>query len=379
MKLAMINRMLGFNRGGGEMWDLNIARELENLGVDVTFVIARPLFGEVPNPVDDFETIRIPTPHLKDLSYAAPKGIGGLLADIDSQFFTRRVASRLANSDHDLIHVNSDPRFGRVVFQLDRPVTIKMNGPPHSLWHDYVNPVSSSYDFFSLFDAVIATGITTPEIERHTECEVTTINPGVDTDLFHPDGESVSFDAGTTLLWVGRFVPAKNLSLLLEGFSTIHERFPDTELVLVGDGPLRDDVESEIRKRGLESAVTLKGYVPNERLPAYYRGADVFVLSSRTENHPIVLLEAMSTATPVIAPEIGYIPNMIEDGSTGLLYEGNSKCRFVDSLVKIISDKEVRYEVALQSRSVTIERFDWEVRAKQFKEIIQNTLEGCQP
>jgi glycosyltransferase involved in cell wall biosynthesis len=199
---------------------------------------------------------------------------------------------------------------------------------------------------------------------------VTTINPGVDTDLFHPEGESISTNARTTLLWVGRFVPAKNLSLLLDTFSRIHDQFPDTELILVGDGPLREDVETGIQKRELGSAVTINGYVPNDQLPAYYRGSNIFVLSSRTENHPIVLLESMSTGTPVVAPEIGYIPEMIENGSTGLLYDSGTADEFVNSVMRLISDEEVRQKIKYQGRKETLEKFDWKVRARRLKQIL---------
>ncbi|MFB6198668.1 MAG: hypothetical protein ABEI52_10435 [Halobacteriaceae archaeon] len=118
--VAFVNRMLGMNRGGGEIWDLRIAEQLQEMGFDITFYIGKPMRSDLSNPVDNFDTVAIRTPHLRDLAYAAPIGIGGALYDLDSWFFRRRVAQELHDTDHDIIHVNSDPQFGRYADRFDR-------------------------------------------------------------------------------------------------------------------------------------------------------------------------------------------------------------------------------------------------------------------
>ncbi|MFB6198667.1 MAG: glycosyltransferase, partial [Halobacteriaceae archaeon] len=156
-----------------------------------------------------------------------------------------------------------------------------MNGPPHSLFQDYLNPFSSSYDFFEKFGAVIATGVTTEAIESRIDVNVHTINPGVDTEVFTPAQEDI-----------------QNLPKLLRAFNRIHASHPEADLMLVGDGPERDRVESLAEELDLDDVVSFPGYVDNAELPEYYRRAAVFVLSSRRDNHPITLMEAMSCETP---------------------------------------------------------------------------------
>jgi len=366
MDVAIINRMLGISRGGGEMWDLKMAEHLRELGVEVTFYLGKPLRSDLPDPPTEFDYIEIPTPHLRDIAYAAPRGIGGVIMDVDDYEFTRRAARTVHDRDHDIVHITGRPSFGRYVSDLDRPVTIKMNGPPHSFFLDIVHPRKSSYSFLPKFDAVVATGIACPKIREQSDCDVTQINPGVDTDQFTPDDTS---STGKSILFVGRFVPAKNLPALLEAFAEVLSAHPGATLTLVGDGPLRSRVESKIDDLGIRESVHLPGYVGNDDLPAYYHRADVVALSSRTENHPIVLLEAMSCATPVVAPSIGWIPHMVDHERNGLLFDTQDE--LADHLDSLLSDPDRRREYGEHGRRTAVEGFDWSQRAKELQRLFE--------
>lgn len=374
MDFAFVNRMAGITRGGGEIWDLKMAEGLEKMGAEVTFYVGKPLRSELPEPIEGFETVEVPTPHLRDLAYAAPKGIGGGLADIDSRLFMNRIVKKLHGHNHDIIHINSDPRFARVVSRFDVPVTIKMNGPPYSLWYDVVNPFTNSYKFFDTFDAVVATGITTGEIQKRISSEVHTINPGVDTDQFSPDGPTIETD-GPTILFVGRFVPAKNLTLLMDAFSRVVEDWPSATLRLIGDGPIKSDIQSKISDRDLQDSVRLEGYVDNNNLPKVYRSSDVFALSSQRENHPITLLEAMSCGTPVVAPSIGAIPEIVEDERTGLLYPSGSVSELSETIDRILSNPGLRTSCSRRAREKSMNDFDWFKNQAELFELFNRVME----
>ena len=369
MDIAFVNRFAGISRGGGEMWDLKMAEGLEDQGAEVTFYVGKPFQKKLPEPIEEFGSVPVDTLHLRDLAYSAPQGIGGLLADIDKWIFSSRVKKELEKADHDIIHINGHPRFARYISEFDAPVTIKMNGPPNSLCYDKINPLTSSYEFFDAFDAVVATGSTTEEIQKRISCEVHTINPGVDTDQFSPDGPTIETD-GPTILFVGRFVPAKNLTLLGEAFANVIEQFPSSELMLVGDGPLKPDVEAEIAQHDLQDSVRLPGYVDNEDLPKYYRGVDIFVLSSRRENHPITLIEAMSCGLPVVAPRIGAVPETVNHGEDGLLFDNMDD--LVEHLDTLLSNPQMRTQLGKKGRDKTVNRYDWENRTEELMWVYNN-------
>lgn len=375
MDIAFVNRFAGINRGGGEMWDLNMAERLEKQGAKVTFYVGKPLRKELPEPIEEFDSVGVDTPHLRDLAYSAPTGIGGLLADIDKWIFSDRVKNKLRNADHDIIHINGHLRFARYISEFDVPVTIKMNGPPHSLWYDIVNPFTSSYDFFDEFDAVIATGITTSEIQEHTTCDVQTINPGVDTEKFSPDGEPIEWNR-PTVLFVGRFVPAKDLTELLKGFAIVHEEIPESQLVLVGDGPLRERFETLSNSLGLNEAVSFTGYINPEKVPAYYRGADVFALSSNHESFGMVLLEAMACGTPIVAPEINYIPQIVENGKCGLLYQKGDENDLADSLRRLLSTQELSTKLGKEGRKRAVNHYRWDRQSESLHQVFCDVVKS---
>lgn len=374
MKIAFVNRMIGFTRGGGEIWDLKIAEGLTNRGADVTFYLGKPLYSELPMPVEQFDSVEIPTPHLQNLAYAAPRGIGGLLADIDSRSFCRRVADQMEEEDVDLIQICSRPEFGRYVDTLEVPVSIVMHGTPYSLWHDVIIPGGSTYDLLESFDQVIATGATTASIREHSNAEVQTINPGVDTDLFSPDQVDKHDSKAFTLLTVGRLVPVKNHPLLLESFSRIAERHPEAKLLIAGDGPLRDRLESVVEKRNIGEKVTFLGHVSHQQLPRLYNRADIFILTSLRESFGMTLIEAMSCGLPVVAPRIGVILEIVDHNENGLLYAADSERELTSAIERMMSDAKLRDNCARKARSTVIDAYDWQRSSDHLYQIYDDLI-----
>ncbi|MBR3074213.1 MAG: glycosyltransferase [Bacteroidales bacterium] len=146
-----------------------------------------------------------------------------------------------------------------------------------------------------------------------------------------------SYPGKTLLVSVGRLVPYKGFSFLIEAMTRLPERF---HLLLAGKGPLKESLINQIRNSGLQDRVTILGYVSDDDLPALFGAADIFVLSSvmKTEAFGIVQIEAMSCGTPVVAtriPESG-VTWVNEDGVSGL----NAEPKDVDSLAKAIMGVE---------------------------------------
>lgn len=375
MNVAFVNRSLGMRRGGGEIWDIEMARALQSKGVEVTLYTGKPLTRGVEKPVD-LPVKYITSPFLYDLGYAAPIGLGGLITDIDRTLFYVQLLRHLSDG-HDIVHLNGYPELLRIKSHIDAPVTIKLNGPPHSLFYDYVHPLKSSYSWLELADQVIATGVTTEAIESKTDLDVTTINPGVDTDLFCPDGAAHE-TAGPTILWVGRFVPAKNLSVLVEAFSTIRSEWPGAELWLVGEGPRRARIERLVERRDLRGAVEFWGYVPNEGLPPFYRAADVFALTSKHESFGIVILEAMSSGTPVVAPSVGRAEHLL-GGVAGRIFEPSTESELVGTLDELLSNTDERERLGRRGRDRAVQQFEWRERARRLNIVFEDVLMGTDP
>jgi glycosyltransferase involved in cell wall biosynthesis len=374
MDLAFINRMAGISRGGGEMWDLKMAEGLEELGADVTFYIGKPLRSELPDPIQKFDSVEIPTPHLRDLAYASPPGVGGALSDIDETIFCQRASQALSEQDHDLIQICTMPGFARYAERIDLPVSIVMHGEPYSLWHDVIKPWGSTYELLEAFDQVITVGGAREAIEKRLTNSVATINPGVDTEVFTPRNH-IEPDK-KQVLFVGRFVPVKNIELLINAFENIQRIHPSAELVLVGEGPQEDELKKRVEEQNLSETVQFMGYIPNDDLPKFYRNATVVALSSRSESYGITLLEAMSCGVPVVAPDIGVIPDIVDENENGLLYQRGSVAELTDALDEILSDIKLRRSYSQAARTKAVKYFDWSNKQTKLYDLYSNLTDS---
>lgn len=153
------------------------------------------------------------------------------------------------------------------------------------------------------------------------------IPTGVDIERFRPDvdGSAVrdqwGLDGHDILLHVGRVAPEKNLLLLVNAFARVKMENPAAKLLVVGTGPYLDRCYDLVRKRGLSKDVIFTGFVPDADLAAYYAACDAFVIPSRFETQGLVVLEALASGKPVAGANFRAIPEFVEDGRNGFLFD----------------------------------------------------------
>jgi len=126
-----------------------------------------------------------------------------------------------------------------------------------------------------------------------------------------------ALSAGPIVCAVGRFVPVKRFDLLLQAFVRVLAEFPETTLLLIGEGPLLWQLKNLVKTLGVENRVVFTGYRADARM--LLSNSDLFVMSSDMEGLPVVLLEALSAGVPVVATAVGGIPEVVRHGDTALL------------------------------------------------------------
>lgn len=133
---------------------------------------------------------------------------------------------------------------------------------------------------------------------------------------------------------IGRLHPTKGQTYLIKAASRLRLKFPNLHLLLIGDGPLRQDLELELHRNTIPHTIT--GYLPQayEALPAM----DVFILPSISEGMGLVLLEAMQAGVPIVASAVGGIPEVIRAGKDGLLVPSGDVTGFTEACDSIIED-----------------------------------------
>jgi len=134
------------------------------------------------------------------------------------------------------------------------------------------------------------------------------------------------------LLSVGRLHRVKDYCFLIQACAALRDQGLDFICWIVGEGPDRPALESQIMASGLEGRVYLLGHVPRADLPGYYRYADLIVMTSKSEGIPVVLMEAMAHEKLVLAPAITGIPELVEHQRTGFLYQPGSLPDFVSAV-----------------------------------------------
>lgn len=154
----------------------------------------------------------------------------------------------------------------------------------------------------------------------------------------------------TVLIYVGRLGPEKNLHFLLRSFSGAAQAYDHIALLLVGDGPQRDDLQDLVRNSNLEHRVHFTGMVPYEQLPSYLATADAFVTASVTEVHPLSVIEAMASGLPVLGIQSPGVGDTIEDGQTGLIVQSEDIAAFTAKMVRIATNHQQRREMGVLAR-----------------------------
>jgi glycosyltransferase involved in cell wall biosynthesis len=200
--------------------------------------------------------------------------------------------------------------------------------------------------------------------------KITIIRNGIETSVFQittPKREmKIKFNIPedyAVIGTVGRISEEKGHRYMLAAAKTILDRYPKTIFIIIGDGPLRDELESEfgsqrIRFTGLRSDT-----------PQWYHCMDIFVLPSLTEGLPLVVLEAMASGLPVVATRVGSVPTVVKESETGLLVEPGDANAIRMSLAELLNKPDQARKMGDEGRKRVTEHYSAEGMASDYAKI----------
>lgn len=212
-------------------------------------------------------------------------------------------------------------------------------------------------------------------IKEVYDTNVEIIHCGVDITKFHPENtERVKEDLGldtnkTQILSVGRLVKRKGFDNLLYTLKGVLKEHDDVKLTIIGQGPEKEHLKEIINRLDLQTNVSLVGFVDEEQLIKYYQACDIFALSSLHEGQGCTILEAMGCGKPIVATNVGGIPDSVIINYNGILVPPNDPKNMGDALLTLIEDGDLRSIMATNSRNRAVNKFDWEVIANQISKI----------
>jgi colanic acid/amylovoran biosynthesis glycosyltransferase len=171
-------------------------------------------------------------------------------------------------------------------------------------------------------------------------------------------GEAVRVDGPPRVLFVGRLVADKGVTLLVDVVEILRRRQRDLELVVVGTGPLGEQLREAVDQRGLSGSIKLVGALGQDDLPPWYAWADIFCLPSFSEGLPVVLMEAMLAEVPVVSTVIAGIPELVLNNDTGVLVPPGRPDLLADAIERLADDPDGRRRLAVAGRRMVEQNFD---------------------
>lgn len=204
--------------------------------------------------------------------------------------------------------------------------------------------------------------------------KVSTVPMGVDTVWYDPvavsnDPPYPVEDGVSTILFVGTFRRYKELNDLIAAFATLDD--VDAHLVLVGDGPLRGNIESAVADHRVADRVTITGRLDDEALRRAYAGADVFVLPSPTmsESFGLVTLEAMAMEVPTVVTAGSGIGGVLADERAGTVVEPGDPRSLADAVRKLLTDDQYYRNQVTAGTELIKERFAWNSLIGEYRDL----------
>jgi glycosyltransferase involved in cell wall biosynthesis len=213
--------------------------------------------------------------------------------------------------------------------------------------------------------------------ERFPADRVFQIPNGVDTSRFRPNAqmhrwlcEQLNIECESNLVGiVAALRPEKNHHQFIEAAVAVLNLFPRTHFVIVGDGPERAGIEQQVQASGKATHFHLLG--SRSDTAQIVAGLDVFCLTSRNEANPVSILEALSCAVPVVAPNVGSIHETVLPGRTGILTQPLKSADTCQAICQLLSDHSVAEEMGLQGRTLVQESWSLQAMVAGYQDLVE--------
>lgn len=293
----------------------------------------------------------------------------------------KQLESLWARKRPDLIHIATEGPLGWSALKVARKLRIPVTSDFRTNFHAYSDhygmgwlnkPIMAYLKRFH--NQTLTTMVPTPELAEHLSRagfeRLQVVARGVDATLFDPELRSHELRANwgarpetPVLLCVGRLAKEKNLPLLVRAYAQAKLMRPDVRLVLVGDGPIRGDLQASVPD------AIFTGILKRQELAAHYASADIFGFPSQTETFGNVVLEAMASGLAVVAFDYAAAAQNIRSSETGLLVPMGDNDHFVEHVMHLMRDDALLQRLRGSARSAAL-RCDWTTIVAQIEAVM---------
>lgn len=285
----------------------------------------------------------------------------------------------------DIVHIATEGPLGWSALQVAKKLKLPISTDFRTNFHAY----SQHYGIGWLSGTVMAYlkkfhnsahSTMVPTVELRDELNqsgfkrLSVVPRGVDTQFFSPTKRSLHLRASwgvapesRVLLYVGRLAAEKNLHLVFQTYKRMLKHHPDIKLVLVGDGPLRNQLQAQ------HPEAIFAGFQTGQALSKHYASADIFLFASRTETFGNVTLEAMASGLAVIAFDHAAAGQLIESGLNGMLARADMDLDFEMAVQTLLNSPELMTNIAHNAHS-SAQELSWQQIVEKTEAIFQQIL-----
>ena len=358
-------------RLGGEMYEIEVLREMAGRGIVFDILLAR--HKAHPVGVPNWTVHRLPI----------GRGLRWPVAALVLPPSIRRVY-RATRFDvlrvHSLRYIGPAALAARAWYGVDVPIVAHH----HHLDPSWLNPIVEGRVMRAVERVIVGSEFARRQAseELGVPAEKLTVVPyGVDRALAPgPKPEALARRLGVAdspvALFLGSLEPRKNLMFLLDVWQEVARTRTDAKLIVAGGGPLLRELQTRARASKLESSVVFTGHVPAAEKLDYYRLADMLVFPSTMEGFGLVVAEAMSCGLPVLISSRGSLPELIVPAAGGLVADPTDRDAFVRGILTLLGDATIRRRFGTANRERVERLFRWDVCAAATVRVYEEVLEA---
>jgi len=227
-------------------------------------------------------------------------------------------------------------------------------------------------------DAICATsGILKSETLRlfpDLEYKLNVIPFGVDLKLFKPNKRERN--SGKVVLGTAKlFREIYQIDMLMQMFNRLADQIDGLVLKLAGYGPDENKLQALKQQLKHGDKIDFVGHVPNDKMPEFLNGLDIFVLPSKFESFGVSALEASACGLPVVANKVGGLPEILQDGLTGFLIPGSDPNRLEQAIKELVLDEDKRHAMGRAGRELAMKNFDIEKTTEKQIRLYESLLQ----
>lgn len=174
---------------------------------------------------------------------------------------------------------------------------------------------------------------------------------------------------------ISRLDSIKNITMMISAFQRVLTKFPNSKLLIVGDGPERRALEDQVKTLGIAEQAVFTGYQLDPQ--RYLNIMELFLLSSFSEGTSMTLLEAMSYAKPVVVTNVGGNPEIVKNGETGVLVASDDHIAFSDVILRLLNDGSLMMEMGVNARKRFESIFTVEKMIKSYSLLYRRIARQC--